>query len=133
MAHYTHRKEILERKGQKEIEEAKTNSKFGSFLKTFLVDMLLFTVALIKMIIMIIVIYMVCGQSKLKALVANIAEQHMKAVEAADSTARYCICKPNWYIVGLLLIMLLGITYLVMNKIWKSCLFEGHLFSNVTK
>ena len=29
--------------------------------------------------------------------------------------------------------MLLGITYLVMNKIRKSCLFRGHLFSNMTK
>ena len=82
---------------------------------------------------MIVVICMVCGQSKLKALVANIALQCTEVVEAADSTDRYCICEPNWYIVGLLLIMLLGITYLVMNKIKKSSLFKGHLFSNVTK
>ena len=130
VAQYKNRRELLERKGQQEIEEAKKSSKFGSFLKSFLVDMLLFTVALI---ITIVGIYMVCGQSKLKALVANIALQCMKAVEAADSTARYCICKPNWYVVGLLLIIRLGITYLVMNKIRKSCLFKGHLFSNVTK
>ena len=93
----------------------------------------LFIAALITMIISIIVIYMVCGQSKLKALVENIALQCAKAVEAADTTDRYCICKTNWYIVGLLLIMLLGITYLVMNKIKKSSLFQGCLFSNVTK
>ena len=95
--------------------------------------MLLFTAALIAMIVTIVVIYMVCRQSKLKALVANIALQCTKAVEAADSTARYCICKPNWYVVGLLLIILLGITYLAMNKIRKSCLFKVCLFSNVTK
>ena len=77
--------------------------------------------------------YMVCRQSKSKALVANIALQHTKAVEAVDSAARYCICEPNWYIVDLLLIILLGITYLVMNKIRKSFLLKGHLFSNVTK
>ena len=77
--------------------------------------------------------YMVRGQSKLKALVANIALQHTKAVEAADSATRYCICEPDWYIVDLLLIILLGITYLVMNKIRKFCLFKGHLFSNMTK
>ena len=76
---------------------------------------------------------MVCGQSKLKSLVVNIPLQHKKAVEAADSATRYCICEPNWYIVGLLLIILLGITYLVLNKIRKSCLFRGHLFSNMTK
>ena len=106
---------------------------FGSFLDSFLVDVLLFIAALITMIITLVVMYMVCRQSKLKALVANLALQHTKAVEATDPATRYCICEPNWYIVGLLLIILLGITYLVMKKIGKSCLFKGHLFSNVTK
>ena len=130
---YKNKKETMERKGQKEIEEAKISSKFGSFLKSFLVDVLLFRVALITIIITIVVIYIVCGQSKVKALVANIALQCTKTVEAADSTPRYCIYEPNWYIVGLLLIILLGVTYLVMNKIRKSCLFKECLFSNVTK
>ena len=34
---------------------------------------------------------MVCGQSKLKALVANIALQHTKAVEAANSPTVFCL------------------------------------------
>ena len=34
---------------------------------------------------------------------------------------------------GLLLIMLLGITHLVMCKVRKSCLFKGCLFFNITK
>ena len=69
----------------------------------------------------------------MKALVANLALQCTKAVEAADPATRYCIYEPNWYIVGLLLIILLGVTCLVMNKIRKSCLFKGHLFSYMTK
>ena len=108
-------------------------SKFGSFPNSFLVDVLLFIATLITMIITLVVMYMVCRQSKLKALVANLALQHTKAVEATDLATRYCICEPNWYVVGLLLIILLGITYLVMNKIRKSCLFKGCLFSNMTK
>ena len=130
---YKYRKEMMEKKEQKKIEEAKMSSKFGSFLDSFLIDMLFFIAALITMIITLVVMYMVCGQSKVKALVANLAIQHTKAVEATDSATRYCTCEPNWYIVGLLLIILLGITYLVMNKIRKSCLFKGHLFSNMTK
>ena len=106
MAQYKNRRQIMERKGKGEIEEAKKNSKLCSFLKSVLVDMLLFTVALITMIIMKVVICIICGQSKLKALIANIALQCTKAVGAADSTDRYCICEPNWYILGLLLIML---------------------------
>ena len=115
----------MEKKEQKEIEVARISSKFSSFLNSFLVDVLLFTAALITVIIIIVVTYMVCRQSKLKALVANIVLQHTKVAEAADSATMYCICEPNWYIVGLLLILLLGTTYLVMNKIRKSCLFRG--------
>ena len=115
------------------MEKARTNSNFGSFLDSFLADILLFSAALVTMILTLVVIYVVCGQSKLKALVANIALQHAKAVEAEDTTYRYCICKSNWYIVGLLMLILLGITYLVMNKIKRFCLFKGCLFSNVAK
>ena len=85
------------------------------------------------MIIMLIVIYMVCRQSKLKALVANIALQCAKGTEAADVKGMYCELKTQWYMIGMLLIIMLGMIYLVTNKIKKSILFKGHLFSNVTK
>ena len=62
------------------------------------------------MIITLVVMYMMCRQSKLKTLVANLALQHTKAVEATDPATRYCIWEPNCYIVGLLLVILLGIT-----------------------
>ena len=130
---YKYRKEITEKREQKEKEEAKISLRFDFFLDSFMVDMFLFIAALITIVITLVVMYMVCGQSKLKALVVNIALQCTKAVEAADSVTRYCICEPNWYIVSLLLTILLGITYLVMNKIRKSYLCKGHLFSNLTK
>ena len=68
------------------------------------------------------VIYVVCGLSKLKTLVANIDLQHTKGIQAVDP--RYqdinCACKMQWYIIGMLLIILLGMIYLVTNKIKKS-------------
>ena len=130
---YKYRKEITEKQNQNELDEDKIGSILGSFLDIFMVDMLLFIAALITIVVTLVVMYMVCGQSKVKALVANIALQHTKAVKAADSPTRYCICKSNWYIMGLLLIMLLGITYLVICKVRKSCLCKGCLFSNITK
>ena len=48
---YKNRKKILELQGQKEVERAKKDSKFGSFLNSFLVDILLFSAALVTMII----------------------------------------------------------------------------------
>ena len=124
---------MTDKQNQKEIEKTQIGSKLGSFLDSFIVDVLLFIAALITLVVTLVVMYMVCRQSKLKALVANIALQHTKAIEAADSPTRYCKCEPNWYIMGLLLIMLLGITYLVMCKIRKSCLFKGHLFCIISK
>ena len=127
LTQYKWRKEITDKQNQKEIEEAQIGSKLGSFPDSFMVDVFLFIATLITIVVTLVMMYMMCGQSKLKALVANIALQHTKAVEAADAPTRYCICEPNWYIMGLLLIILLEITYLLMCKFRKSCLFKGHL------
>ena len=67
-------KEYFDKKEQ-ELDKPKENSKFCSFLNSFLANVLLFRAALITLIITLIIIYIVYGQSKLKALVANIAMQ----------------------------------------------------------
>ena len=72
--HYRNKKNIFDKKEQ-ELDKPKGNSKFSSFLNSFLADVLLFTAMLITLIITLIIIYIVYGQSKLKALVANIAMQ----------------------------------------------------------
>ena len=82
---------------------------------------------------MLIIIYVLYGQSKLKALVTNIAMQRIKAVEAADMNGMLCTCKTQWYIMGMLIIITLGMLYLVTNKIRKTSFCKGHLFSNNTK
>ena len=76
--------------------------------------------------------YVMYGQSKLKALVTNKVMQRIKTVEAADVNDMLCTCKTQWYIMGMLTIITLGMLYLVTNKIRKSSLFKGHLFSNNT-
>ena len=82
---------------------------------------------------MLITIYVLYGQSKLKALVTNIAMQRIKAVEAADMSGMLCTCKTQWYIMGMLIIITLGMLYLVTNKIRKTSFCKGRLFSNNTK
>ena len=82
-----------------------------------------------------VIIYVVCGHSKLNTLVTNIALQHIKGIEAADPRFQeiYCTCKMQWYIMGMSLIILLGMIYLVTSRVKKSSLFGRHLFSNITK
>ena len=129
---YRNKKNLLDTKEQ-ELDKPKENSKFQSFLNSFLADVLIFTAALITLIITLIIIYIVYGQSKLKALVTNIAMQRIKAVEAADMSNMLCTCKTQWYIMGMLIIITLGMFYLVTNKLRKSSLFKGRLFSNNTE
>ena len=101
------KKNILDKKEQ-ELDKPEGNSKFKSFLNSFLANVLIFTAALITLIIMLIIIYIVYGQSKLKALVANITMQKIKAVEAAGMSNMLCTCKTQWYIMGMLIIITLG-------------------------
>ena len=72
-------------------------------------------------------------QSKLKAFVTNIAIQQIKAVGVTDMSDMLCMCKTQWYIMGMLIIITLGMLYLVTNKIRKSSFFKECLFSNSTK
>ena len=132
---FRHKKQIQELQEHIDEDRTKQSSKFGSFLNSFLADVLLFSAALVTIIVTLVVIYVVCRQSKLKPLVANIALQHIKGTEGADPRFQdiYCMCKMQWYIIGLLLIILLGMIYLVTNRIKKSSKFGGHLFSNITK
>ena len=44
-----------------------------------------------------------------------------------------CTCKTQWYIMGMLIIITLGMLYLVTNKLRKLSFFKGFLFSNNTK
>ena len=71
---YQNKKNILDKKEQ-ELDNPEENSKFGSFLNSFLADVLIFTATLITLIITLIIIYVMYGQSKLKALVTNIVMQ----------------------------------------------------------
>ena len=129
---YQNKRKILDKKEQ-DLENPEENSKFRSFLNSFLADILIFTAALITLIITLVIIYVMYGQSKLKALVTNIAMQQIKAVEAIDMSDMLCMCKTQWYIMGMLIIITLGMLYLVTNKIRKSSFFKGCLFSNNTK
>ena len=59
--------------------------------------------------------------------------QRIKAVEAADMSDILCTCKTQWYIMGMLIIITLGMLYLVTNKLRKTSFCKGCLFSNDTK
>ena len=63
---YRSKKNLFD-KDEQELDKPKENSKFQSFLNSFLTDVLVFTAMLITLIKALIIIYIVYGQSKLKA------------------------------------------------------------------
>ena len=65
---YRNKRNTLNKKEQ-ELDNPEENSKFRSFLNSFLADILIFPAALITLIITLVIIYVMYGQSKLKALV----------------------------------------------------------------
>ena len=122
---FRHKKHIQDLQECMDEERSKKSSKFKSFLNSFLADIPLFVAALLTIIVTLVVIHMVCRQSKLNTLVVNIALHHMQGTEPADPGFQdvNCMCKVQWYIIGMLLIILLGMIYLVTNRNKKPSLF----------
>ena len=67
-------------------------------------------------------------QSKLKSVVANLALQHAKAVEATV-IKEFNTC--NLELIQLLI--MLNLILLVLVKLKKSKVFQGHIFTNMVK
>ena len=108
------------------------NSKFKSFITSFIADALIFSAALLTVIVTLVVIYMISGQSKLKTLVSNIALQCIKAIEALNPKYQdvHCdLCMLKFIMILTLVIVLI----LAFGKLKKSRIFRGWLFSNIVK
>ena len=92
---YRNKKSILDKKERSSDKPKESDSRFQSFLNSFIADVLIFTAVLITLIVTLIIIYVFYRQSKLKALVMNIAMQRIKAVEAADMNGMLALVRHN--------------------------------------
>ena len=109
-----------------------TNSKFRTFISSFIADIIGFSTALLTVLITLVIIYIVMGHSKLKMLVAKMALQCIKTVEASALNPHHIICKNG--LVRILVIINLAIVILMaLAKLRKSRIFKGRLFSNTIK
>ena len=113
-------------------KQENSKSKFQKLINSFLVDTLIFTAAILTVILVLVLIYVITGQSKLRALIGTITLQRIRTVEAL------CTDKPDQnYNSGLLKILmilnLVIVVSLLLRKIKKSILFRGQLFSNLVK
>ena len=107
-------------------------SKFQSFINSFLINMLVFIVAISTVFIIFVIICIITGQSKLKALVTTMALQRVRAIDVLSTNKQSQSC--NSELLKILMILNLGIVVsLLLRKIRKSVFFQGQLFSNMVK
>ena len=107
-------------------------SKFRMFINSFLVDMLIFIVAILIVFLIFVILYVINGQSKLKALVTTIALQRIRAVEALNTDRQVQSCNSGLLKI-LMIINLVIVVLLLLRKIEKSVFFWGQPFSNMVK
>ena len=60
-------------------------SEFQKFINSFLVDMLIFIAAILTVFLALVIIYILTGQSKLRALITTMALQRIRTVEALNT------------------------------------------------
>ena len=107
-------------------------SKFQKFINSFLVDMLIFIAAIMTVILALVIIYVLTGQSKLKALISTIDLQRIKALEALNTDKPVQNCNSGLLKI-LMILNLVIVVSLLLRKIKKSIFFWGQPFSNMVK
>ena len=71
------------------IKQNNPMSTFGKFINTFLVNMLIFISAILTVFLILVIIYVLTGQSKLKALITTMVLQRVRAVEALNTDRHF--------------------------------------------
>ena len=94
--------------------------------------MLVFIAAILTVFIIFVIIYIIMGQSKLKALETAMALQKVRTVEALNTNRQTQNC--NSELLKILMILnLVIVVSLLLRKIKKSVFFQGQHFSNMVK
>ena len=112
-------------------ENTTKEPKFNAFLSSYIVDVIVFATGILSVILAFVITYMLYKQSKLKSLVANMALHCVKTIEAATLKE---IEDCNFGVMKFLIILNLAMTaLLILIKVKKSRVFQGHLFTNMVK
>ena len=94
--------------------------------------MLIFIAAILTVFLAFVIIYVLTGQSKLKALMTTMALQRVRAVEALNTDRQVQSCNSGLLKV-LMILNLVMVASLLLRKIKKSIFFWGQPFSTMVK
>ena len=138
VAQYKHEKEIFGLKERNDIDELDLETPYKNFLtNNFIVDIFVFTIAIISVIATMIIIYILCKHNKLQTLIASLALQQVREVSASTTKKEdinyMCDCTSQFYIILALNIMLIGLVIFTVLQVRRIKLCRGQLFSNIVK
>ena len=114
------------------VKQNNPHSKFRKFINSFLIDMLMFIAVVLTVFLVLVIIYVLTGQSKLKTLITTMALQRVRAMEALNTDRQTQNCNSR-LIKVLMILNLIVVVLLLLRKVKKSVFFWGQPFSNMVK
>ena len=103
-------------------KQDKPISKFRKFINSFLVDTLIFIVAILTVFLVLVIIYVLTRQSKLKALITTMALQRVRDIEALNADRQVKNCNSGLLKILMILNLVIMVS-LLLRKIKKSIFF----------
>ena len=108
-------------------KQENSKSKYQKFINSFLVDMLIFIAAILTVILVLVLIYVITGQSRLRALISTIALQRIRTGETLSTDKPLHNCNSGLSKI-LMILNLVIVMSLLLRKIKKSILFGDSFF-----
>ena len=97
-----------------------------------MVDTQIFIAAILTVYLVLVILYIIAGQSKLKALITTMVLQRIRALEALNTGRQAQGCNSGLLKI-LMVLNLVIVLSLLLRKIKKSIFFGGLPFSNMVK
>ena len=134
ISQYKQKKEIFDLKERHNIDIDSPNKNF--FTNILIVDIFIFTIAIILAITTLIILYLLCKHNKLRTLVASLTLQQVKEVSASatkQDTNNACNCTSKFYIILALSISIIRLVIFAILQDRRTKVCRGQLFSNAVK
>ena len=132
ISQYKQKKEIFDLKERHDIGDIDIefpNKKV--FSNNLIVDIFVFTVAIISAMTTLIILYLLCKNNTLRELVASLALQQVKEVSATatkQDTNHACDCMSQFYIILALSISIIRLVIFAILQVRRITLCRGQLF-----
>ena len=125
------RKKLNFDKQHEKLDPGEDPEKETSIFNHLASNIFIFIMALISLIVTIIVIILLFKGAKMQALRTNLAMQ--KSVKALIEEKENCSNYEYWIIIMWLTLILLGIIFLIIEKVHKMPIYRKHQYSNTIK